>query len=270
MHELTKGVLSVKLLEVCGGDINSAVYSLAPIADEDIRLHTHSLHTLPLLINSSIEILTEKKTDVAKSAVYYKHLKKEQENVSKKFNDVCDLVNAKGVIKIKDDKTYAGLATISHLYFDSFISPIQFFLPHSSGCSGKWDFWDSIDFFKFKERLQDKKFNFGVREKILKSKTWNVKFNLSDFPVIVQRRLTKEKLLNKKLNPAAMIKAMIIKMGEMGRPFINYETVDFSIREFFTYLGEKKYLRVDREMEFLRRMDKEIITILKEDLEEQR
>jgi hypothetical protein len=63
-----------------------------------------------------------------------------------------------------------------------------------------------------------------------------------------------------------MIKAMIIKMGEGGRPFINYEIVDFSIREFFTYLKEKKYVRVDKEMKFLERLDKEIVAILRNDL----
>jgi len=267
MDELTKGVLSVKLLEVCGCDIDSAVYSFVPTADEDVRLYTHSLPNLPLLIDSSIEIFTGKKTDVAKSAVYYKHLKTEQENVLKKFNDVCGIVNARGNIKIKDDQTHASLAVVSHLYFDSFIRPIQFFLPHSSGCSGKWDFWDSIDFFKFKERLQDKKFNFDVREKILKSKVWNFKFDLEEFPIIVQRRLLKEKLLDKKLNPEAMIKAMIVRLGEMGRPFINYEIIDFSIREFFVYLRAKKYLRVDREMLFLRRLDEEIKNIIEHSLE---
>ena len=263
MDALARGTLSVKLLEACGCDIDPAVYSFVPTADEDIRLYTHSLHNLPLLVDSSIEIFTGKKTDVAKSSIYYKHLKKEQENILKRFNDVSSLVNAKGNIKIKDGKTPAGLAAISHLYFDSFIRPIQFFLPHSSGCSGKWDFWDSIDFFSFKERLENKEFNFEVREKIIKSKVWNFKFDLKEFPVIVQRRLMKEKLFGKKLNPEAMIKAMIIRLGEMGRPFINYEIIDFSIREFFVYLGAKKYLRVDREMLFLRRLDEEIMRIIK-------
>ena len=267
MDELTKGVLSVNLLEACNCDMDSAIYSFIPMAGEDLRLHTHSLHNLPLLIDSSIEIFTGKKTDVAKSSIYYKHLKKEQENILKRFNDVCDSVNTKDKIKISENKTYASLASISHLYFDSFIRPIQFFLPHSSGCSGKWDFWDSIDFFTFKERLQDKKFNFEVREKIMKSKVWDFKFDLKEFPIIVQRRLAKEKLIDKKLNPEAMIKAMIVRLGEGGRPFINYEVIDFSIREFFVYLDARKYLRVDREILFLRRLDGEVKCIIKNSLE---
>ena len=267
MNELTKGVLSVKLLEACGGDINSAIYTFIPMEDEGIRLYTHSLHNLPQILDSAVEVFTGNKTEVAKNSIYYKYLKKEQENILKIFSDVCYLINYKGQIKISQNRTYASLSAISHLYFDSFIMPIQFFLPHSSVCSGKWNFWDSIDFFTFKEKLQNKKFNFNFREKIIKNKIWDIKFDLNEFPFIVQRRLIKEKVLDKKLNPEAMIKAMIVKIGEMGRPFINYEILDFSIREFFTYLGVKKYQRIDREIEFLRRLDKEIIKIIKSCLE---
>lgn len=269
MDELTKGLLSAKLLEVCGGNVDSAVYAFTSNIGEDISLSACSLHNLPQILDSAIEIFTGNKTKAAKGSTYYIRLKKEHENFLKLFGDIRKLTNHKGQIKIGQNKTYSALSTLSYLYFDTFIKPMQLFLPHSSACSGRWEFWDSVDFFAFKEKLPNKEFNFDLRDKIMKSKIWNINFDLSIFPVIVQRRLMKEKLLNKKLNPASMIKAMIIKMGEMGRPFINYEAVDFSIREFFTYLGEKKYTRVDREIEFLRRLDNEIITILKEILREQ-
>ena len=48
-------------------------------------------------------------------------------------------------------------------------------------------------------------------------------------------------------------------MGEMAKPDINYEVIDYSIRSFFTYLNTNKYLRVDRETKFLRMFEKEII-----------
>src|SRR3989338_236009 len=266
MDKLTKCILSVKLLQACGCDTNSAIYAFVPNIGEDISLSTHNLHNLPQILDSAIEIFTENKTKVARSSTYYIRLKKEHENFLKLFGDVVSVINHKEQTKISQNKTNAALSALSCLYFDTFIKPVQFFLPHSSICSGKWEFWDNIDFFAFREKLQDKEFNFHLREKIIKSKVWDAKFDLNTFPIIVQRRLIKEKLLNKKLNPASMIKAMIIKMGEMGRPFINYEAIDFSIREFFTYLGAKKYLRVDREMEFLKRLDSEIITLLKEGL----
>ena len=268
MDELTKGILSAKLLEVCGCDIDTAIYAFIPTIDENIRLHTNSLHMLPKILDSAISIFANSKTNIAKNSNYYIKIKKEHDQLIRSFNDVCEFVGYKGQKKIGESKVHATLSYISHIYFDAFIEPIQFFLPNSSICSGKWEFWDSIDFFAYKEKLQNKQFNFHFKEKIVKSKVWNPKFDLDIFPIIVQRRLTKEKLLDKKLNPASMIKAMIIKIGEMGRPFINYEVVDFSIRELFTYLGEKKYTRVDREIEFLKRLDNEIIKILKEGLEE--
>jgi hypothetical protein len=266
MDDITKGILSVKLLEACGGDANSAVYSQITDIGEDIKLHTHTLYNLPQVIDSAIEIFTGNKSSVAKGSVYYTNLKREKENILKSFGDVLEIAGHKKQVKISQDKYGAALSAVSCLYIESFISPIQFFVPYSSVCSGRWDFWSSIDLFAYKERLQDKEFNFKFREKIMKSKIWEIKFDLKDFPLLVQRRLIKDKILNKKLSTEAMIKAMIIRLGETGRPFINYEVIDFSIREFFTYLGAKKYLRIDREMEFLRRLDKEIISILRENL----
>ncbi len=266
MDELSKGILSAKLLEVCNCDVNSAIYSFIPSENENARLYTHNLHNMPQNLDSAIEVFAREKTQVAKNSIYYSTIKERQEKSIKLLNETLEFVGYKGQKKIGKQKVHAALSCISHIYLDMFMKPIQFFLPHSSACSGKWDFWDSIDFLTFKEKLQNKEFNFNFREKIMKSKVWNTKFDLNIFPMIVQRRLTKEKLLSQKLNPASMIKAMIIKIGEMGKPFINYETIDFSIREFFTYLGEKKYQRVDREMEFLKRLDEEIITLLKKSL----
>jgi len=135
-------------------------------------------------------------------------------------------------------------------------------LPHSSVCSGQWEFWDSIDFFDFREKLKNKEFVFDFREKIAESKAWKIKFEPDMFPLIVKRRLVKEKAFNKKLSPEAMIKAIIIRMGELAKPSINYEIIDFSIRSFFTYLGVKQYMRVDREILFLRTLEEEIKKIL--------
>ncbi len=266
MDELTKAVLSAKILEICDCDINSAIYSFIPLENENAKLYTHSLHNLPQNLDSAIEIFTGEKTQAARNSISYSTIKEGQEKSLKLLNETLEFVGYKGQKKIGKQKIHAALGCISHIYLDTFAAPVQFFLPHSPACSGKWDFWDNIDFFSFQESLQDRQFNFSVREKLAESRVWDIKLNLSEFPFIVQRRLIREKSLNKKFAPEAMIKAMIIRLGEMGRPFINYEVIDFSIREFFTYLGAKKYLRVDREMEFLKKLDNEIMRILKESL----
>jgi hypothetical protein len=251
-------------LEVCGCDINNSIYAFIPTIN-DIKLYTNNLHTLPQVLDSSISLFTGKKPYTKKS-IYFIHLKKNEDKIMNLFSNLCEHISYKGQKKIGQNEIEAALSCISCIYLNTYVTPIQFFLPHSSACSGKWEFWESIDFFGFSEKLQNKEFIFDFRDKIMKNKVWNIKFDLKYFPPIVQRRLLKERLLDKKLNPEAMIKALIIKLGEMGRPFINYEAIDFSIREFFTYLGTKKYLRVDREMEFLNRLDKDIVRSLKESL----
>ena len=265
MDELTKGILSAKVLAVCDCDINNSVYAFIPNIS-DIEIYTNNLHTLPQILDSSINLFTRKKLSIPRKSVYFPHLRRNENKIMNLFNSLCTYLDYKGEKRIGQDRIEGALSYISCIYFNTYSIPIQFFLPHSSVCSGKWEFWDSIDFFEFKEKSQNNEFIFGFRDKIMKSKVWSTKFGLQDFPPLIQRRLLKEKLLDKKFSPEAMIKALIIKLGEMGRPFINYEAIDFSIREFFTYLGEKKYLRVDREMEFLKRLDIEIIKNLKEGL----
>ena len=262
MDSITNGILTAKLLEVCDCDTNSLVYNFSTTLHKELEIYANSLHNLPRIIDASIDLFSSKKINISKSPIYA-NLKSDQNESLKLFNKVCEIVDFKSQKKVGQDKIGASLSALSRIYFDSFTKPIQFFLPHSSGCSGKWDFWDSLDFFAFKEKLNDKEFNFNFRQKILQSKVWNPKFDLRSFPLIVQRRLLKEKSLEEKLKPEAMIKAMIIRLGEMGRPSINYQIIDFSIREFFTYLGVDKYQRVDREIEFLTRLDKEIINVFK-------
>lgn len=265
MDELTKGILSAKLLEACDCDINNSIYSFIPDIS-DIKIYTNNLHTMPQILDVSINLFTGKKPYIPKKSIYFIHLKRNEEKILNFFSNLCTYLDYKGQKKIGQERMQAALSYISSIYFSTYSMPVQFFLPHSSVCSGKWEFWDSIDFFGFREKLEDNGFTFNFRDKMAKSKIWSIKFDLQDFPSIVQRRLEKEKLLDKRLDPEAMIKALIIKLGEMGRPFVNYEVIDFSIREFFTYLGEKRYLRVDREMEFLKRLDIEMIKVLKERL----
>ena len=263
MDDLTKGILSANLLKSCNCDMAYSVYSFVPNISKEIELYTHNLHNIPQILDPAIDLFAGKKSS-HKNSIYYSNLKKSREELIRLLNNVCEFVGYREQKNIGQNKIPAALSYISHIYFDTFTDPIQFFLPNSSVCSGKWEFWDNIDFFSFKENLKNKEHNFIFRDKVTKSELWNIKFDLNEFPIIVQRRLIKEKLLNKKLDPESMIKAIIIRLGEMGRPFINYEVIDLSIREFFTYLGTKKYLRVDREMELLKRLDNEIIKLLKE------
>lgn len=246
-----------KLNELCGLDDDNLIYSLLPSISND----HHSLNSSPLIIDSGIQILANQKTNAPKSSDTYKRIKEEKEKL---FNILSE---SKGSLKIKevkagDDKIGAALAVISSIYFNTFTTPTQFFLPHTSLFSGYWDFWDKVNYLELKQKSEKKEVVFKIKNKLAKSDVWGIKFKPEDFPEIVKRRLAKEKLFYKKLDPAAMIKAMIIRMGELAKPSINYEVIDFSIRSFFTYLEVKQYLRIDREILFLRRFEEEMKGIL--------
>ena len=54
------------------------------------------------------------------------------------------------------------------------------------------------------------------------------------------------------LNHFSLIKAMIIRMGEMGSPPIPYSFIDGTLRELLRFLGLNEYKRADVELEFLK------------------
>ncbi|MFH1593048.1 MAG: hypothetical protein ABIB47_06815 [Candidatus Woesearchaeota archaeon] len=270
MDEKTQILLSSKLLEVCGRSSNASIYSLLPFMDknhEKLRdLYGHSLHNLPKMLDSSLKILLNKKVDVAKTSYEFQRIKEEQNNFRRILSDSIKILGKKE-IEISKDKIEAALSLIGHVYFDTLIRPMQFFIPQSPFCSGQWNLWKNVDYFAFKEKLQDEEFMQEFRRRILNNKIWKIKFRPEEFSFIIKKRLEKEDLFDKKLNPESMIKAIIIRMGELTNPPLDYEIIDFSIRSFFTYLGKKQYLRIDREILFLRKLEEEFGGIIQEVLE---
>ncbi len=265
MNNLIYLVLANKLNDVCDYKGDNLVYSLLPSIDskpEHMKMiYAHSLDNLPLALDCALAVFGNKRTDAAKQSYPFVRLKEEKDNFLNMLAASKEIIGVKN-IKVGDDNVGAALAALSHIYFDSFIYPVQFFLPHSSVCSGQWDFWDRVNYLELVKKINEKETTKLLSEKLLKSNVWKVRFKPEEFPEIVKRRLIKEKLLDKNLDSSALIKAIIIRMGELAQPSINYEVIDFSIRSFFTYLGVKQYLRVDREMLFLRAFEKEMKDIL--------
>ena len=264
-------IFAEKILEVCDADKHATIYSLLPLIDHEPHyfkgVYAYNIGGIPKIVDSAIEVLANRKMNVARSSYEYIRILKEKENLILHLSEAKK--NGSEIItKISDDKVMAALALLSHIYLESFVRPIQFFLPHSSACSGQWKLWENNHYFKFLEKMNEHVFVSNFKEKITRNKVWNSEFKPEEFSEIVRRRLNKENAFEKRLNAEAMIKAIIIRMGEIAQPNINYEVIDYSIRSFFTYLGTKQYLRVDREIEFLRRLEKEIRSTLKKLIEE--
>ncbi len=128
----------------------------------------------------------------------------------------------------QENESALFLSFISFVYFGLWLSPRQLFFPESSLCSGSWDLWKEIDYFRFLEDFSpDSETDFSPE--IYQDSIWRVS-----------------------LDPFSLIKAMLIRMGEKGNPSIPYSIVDRTMREFLRFLGLNEYRRVDIELEFLR------------------
>ena len=242
-----------KMLEACGCNTNNAIYALVHTSNTESK-NLKTLHKQINVVNSAIEILTTNKTNAKKNSEEYKLIKKEKDRIFTEFGNLKS--SQESTIGINPIK--AMVAVMTEIYLESFFDPIQFFVPNASPCSGQWELWDDIDYFNLKKQITEKDSAFKFKTKMLSNDIWNYKFKPEDFPLIIKRRLQHEKEFGKKLNPESLIKALIIRMGKLAKPDVNYEVIDYAIRSLFTDLKVKKYLRVDREMEFLKRLETEI------------
>ncbi len=141
--------------------------------------------------------------------------------------------------KISTDKLSAAVSLLSHTYFDTYNNPVQIFLPNCALCSAQWEFWSKIDYMKFRGDFYKPENIIPFRKEIAKSKVWNTT-----------------------VKPEALMKALIIRLGEMGEPAIPYEIVDMGVRDFLRYMNISEYQRADNELKFLHDIEKEISQVI--------
>ena len=128
----------------------------------------------------------------------------------------------------KENEGALFISFLSFVYFGLWLAPRQLFFPMSSFCSGSWDLWGRIDYFKLLEEFLPES-------------------EVAFFPAIYNSPIWDEKL-----EPFPLIKAMLIRMGEKGSPSISYSIIDMTVREFLRFLGLNEYKRADAELEFLK------------------
>lgn len=257
------------ILKSCNCDSDTAIFSTLPSIDffmkeTERNLYTHGISIAPSLLNSAKDVFSSTNTKITKSLPEYIAMKK---NKIEFLNSVSkQSLNPLGFSSISNDEISEILSILTHIYLDSFFIPIHGFLPNASLCCGQWSLWDNIDYLKLRYYSQDRNFLRNICLSMNKSVVWNIKLKADDFPLIVRRRLMRENLLDKPLDSAAMIKAIVIRLGELCRPNISYEVLDYSIREIFTYLKFNRYLRSDRELLFLSLFEEDFKLILQKEV----
>lgn len=141
----------------------------------------------------------------------------------------------------QDNQAALFLSFVSCIYFDLWVGPRQLFFPQTSICSGSWALWEDIDYFKITEAFSGASANDDICSDLYKDKSWQENFD-----------------------PFAMVKTMIIRMGEKGSPSIAYSIIDWNIRIFLRYLGINEYKRGDAELEFLNKHETHLDALMRE------
>jgi hypothetical protein len=247
----THVILAAKLLRTCDCDVGAAIYSNLPAIDSKPahfhRVYAHILANQPKILDAGIEIFSGKKTGVDKNSYEYLRIKEEEAKFRELIEKAKDIIKSDEVTNVTNDKISAALSLISHLYFDMFNNPVQAFLPSTSFSSAQWAFWDKIDYMKFRNEFYEDGVIDSFRKNIAKSEIWDTK-----------------------LDPIAMIKTMIIRIGEMGMPGISYTLIDETVADFIRYLlGEdyKGHISIAESYPFCIKLEKEIIKAIEESLE---
>ncbi len=270
----THVVLAAKLLESCDLDKGSAIYSVIPVIDKEPphfhRVYAHILANQPEFLDVAMEVFgcqevkdrdfpalrkrvegevqdLRRKLESMQSDGYdarhhienkiyaYKRIVEETPIFIRHADAAVDIVGDENIRNISRHKMSAAVSLLSHIYFDLWNNPVQVFLPESSYCSGQWEFWTNIDYMKFRSEFYKPQSINAFRKEIAASPVWN-----------------------KKLAPEAMIKAMIIRVGEGGKPNIPYEVVDQGIRDFMRYMDINEYQRADEELAFCHELENTI------------
>ncbi|MFH1779160.1 MAG: hypothetical protein ABH847_03900 [Candidatus Omnitrophota bacterium] len=274
----THMVLAAKLLESSKLDLGAAIYSVIPVIDQKPahfhRVYAHILENQPDFLDVTLELFkrpevlkrdfkaleqfisgkasqlekefnetpssdTIKRRRIEKRIYAFKRIGEETPEFLKLLDDARDVVGDARVTKISTDKLSAAVSLLSHTFFDTFNNPVQLFLPNCSYCSAQWEFWSKIDYMKFRGDFYKPENIVPFRRAIAASKVWNTA-----------------------LKPEALMKAMIIRLGEMGEPAIPYEIVDMGVRDFLRYMDVNEYQRADMELKFLRDLEDEISSII--------
>jgi len=271
-------VLASKILEVCGLDKGASIYSDLPAIDskppEFHRVYAHILENQPVILDAARDIFqneltmrrdfgglnkflggkiikleaqlanapSKERRKLEQRIYAYTRIVEDAPEFLKLVDQASNSLNESRIASLSADKLSAGVSVITHIFFDTFNNPVQAFLPYSSLASAQWDLWDSIDYLGFRENFyRDENIN-RFRKEVADDSIWDVK-----------------------LNPKALLKAMIIRVGEQGRPPIPYKVIDWVIRKFLRYIDINEYQRVDKEIKFLRRLEDRIKEIISRD-----
>lgn len=257
MDHVTHISMAYRLLEACDLDKTATIYSLLPaidrIPDHYHRLYAHIINNFPCTLASALDVFANHQVErfwkfenggyyeqkIDEQSYLYKRVKEDKEYFTNIVKSVTPLIGEFSTLAPSRDIISASVALLSHIYFDTFNNPVQAFLPDSVCASGQWGFWENVGYMNFRERFYVENVIQNFRKQLFENEIWNVK-----------------------LEPFTLIKSMIIRMGDLSQPGIEYETVDNKIRDFLRLLDCNEYVRPDKELKFCKALENTIAQLI--------
>ncbi|MFH1849475.1 MAG: hypothetical protein ABH879_04785 [archaeon] len=245
-----------RILKKCGLDTGYLVYSLCPNTGTGDYAYCffHNIENQKKILDCAVDVFTGKHRP-GRSFEHLQLLKSKEPHLASLRHYSQQHLKGRP-LKISAERKGAALGMVSSLYLETFFNPIPFFLPYSSQYCGQFELWDRLDYLHLKENCSKDKFNSALIGKLSKDELWRVQISKDMFPLVVWRRLEKENTSAKFYDPGAMIKAMIILIGEAAN--IKYEIMDQVLRSFMRHAGFDKYIRADAEIRFLKTVENRI------------
>ena len=251
LDHVTHLVMVYKLLKSCRCFPGSGIYSVLPALDREPahfhRVYAHIISNFPrMLINATHIFCDDWPLDLPLDENSYEF---ERISVDSKYylslvKKASEIIGDDSILDVRPDIMGGGLSLLSHLYFDTFNNPVQAFLPESVYPSGQWDFWKNVDYMLFRTKFYTESALSIFHKQVLQSEIWNLD-----------------------ISPSKMIKAMIIRLGDLSQPVTSYEVVDDRVRNYLNFLGFTRYERVDKELQFCKKLEKEIGLMIRKSIE---
>jgi hypothetical protein len=239
--------MAYKLLKACGCEPGSSIYSVLPALDREPahfhRVYAHVISNFPRMLTTATHIFCDDwplDFPLDTASYEYERITTDSNYYMDLAKEAAALVNDDAMLDPKPELVGGGLSLLSHLYFDTYNNPVQAFLPDSVYPSGQWDFWSKTDYMIFRTKFYTEKALTVFREGYLESKIWNAR-----------------------IDPFKMVKAMIIRLGDLSQPVMGYEVVDSKIREFLGFLGYTRHARADKELRFCKALEREIEALIR-------
>jgi hypothetical protein len=245
LDHLTHIVMSYKLLQSCGCDERAVIYSLLPALDREPahfhRVYGHIISNFPKILTTAIHVFADNNVSVNENSYEYERISKDREYYLSLVKTASAIIKDDSILNPSSRKLDGGLSLLSHIYFDTYNNPVQAFLPDAVHSSGQWDFWSNVGYLTFRTKFYRDNIISVFREELFNDKLWDVK-----------------------VDPYTLVKAMIIRLGDLSMPGVKYEVVDWKIREYLRFLGLDEYKRPDRELQFCKNLEKRITALIYE------